>query len=240
MPSSESNDKPHRFYKAVAVAAVADRFQVELDGRAAKTPGGARLGAPTEALASLLAQEWRDQGERIDMGAMPTTRLAFTALDRTPTAREAVAGEVARYAGSDLLCYFAQDPPALLDREVAHWGPVLDWAETRLGLHFVRATGIVHRPQPPETVARVAALASELDDFALTGLAFAAGLFGSAVLAFALQRGQLTGEAVFDLSRLDEAFQEERWGVDAEAAERTAGLRAEALMLERWFAALRG
>jgi chaperone required for assembly of F1-ATPase len=241
MPShADLIDKPRRFYKAVSVEPEAGGFEVRLDGRAARSPGRARLRLPTAALAELLAEEWAAQDPWIDTASMPATRLAFTALDRTPQARGAVAEEVSRYAGSDLLCYFAEEPPALLEREVAHWGPVLDWAEAELGLSFERATGIVHRPQPAETVARAAALAAKLDDFALTGLAFAAALLGSAVLAFALQRGELSGEAVFDLSRLDEAFQEERWGVDQEAAERTAALRREALMLERWFAALRG
>jgi chaperone required for assembly of F1-ATPase len=54
-----------------------------------------------------------------------------------------------------------------------------------------------------------------------------------------VHRGKLTGDAAFDLSRLDETFQEERWGVDHEAAERAPRMRAEAEMLDRWFAALR-
>ncbi|HYE42069.1 MAG TPA: ATPase, partial [Caulobacteraceae bacterium] len=105
-------------------------------------------------------------------------------------------------------------------------------------LSLVRATGIIHTPQPAEALARVEALALALDDFALGGVAWATPLFGSAILALALQRGRLSGETAFDLSRLDEAFQEERWGVDAEAAERTANLRRDALALDAWFGAL--
>ena len=61
-----------------------------------------------------------------------------------------------------------------------------------------------------------------------------------AILAFALRRGELTAEAAFDLSRLDETFQEERWGVDAEAAARADAMAREAVTLERWFRALSG
>jgi chaperone required for assembly of F1-ATPase len=68
---------------------------------------------------------------------------------------------------------------------------------------------------------------------------FCTALFGSAILAFAVERGELSGEAAFELSRLDEALQIERWGEDAEAAARTQALRAEAEMAGRWFAALR-
>jgi chaperone required for assembly of F1-ATPase len=236
---AKSLERPRRFYAAVGVGGFEAGFSVLLDGRPVRTPGGAVLAAPTTALAQLIAAEWGLQGEEIVYADMPLTRLAFTAQDRVGAVREAVADEVSSWAGSDVLCYFAEGPAPLVERQLAHWGPVLDWAEQDLGLRFERATGVVHRPQLDETLSRVRTLALELDDFALTGLAAAASLFKSVVLAFALQRGELTGEAAFDLSRLDEAFQEERWGIDAEAASRTALMRREAGALEKWFRALR-
>lgn len=231
--------QPKRFYKAVTVApAEGGGFAVLLDGRQPRTPNGAKLVLPTEALAELIAEEWTAQGGVIAFADMPATRLAFTAIDRIEQAREAIAEETARYAASDLVCYFAEGPASLAAEEEARWGPLLDWARADLGLDFTRATGIVHQPQPEATVRAVKALAGALDAFALAGLAHAAGLYGSAILALAAQRGRLTGPEAFDLSRLDEAFQEARWGVDAEAAERTARLAADAATLERWFRAL--
>ncbi len=170
---------------------------------------------------------------------MPLTRLAYTAIDRTVAARAETAVEVARYAGSDVLCYFTDGPVSVLEAEVKHWAPVLDWAHAALGLELVRVTGVTHRPQPPETLRRVEALALELENFALSGLMFCTALFGSAILAFAVERGELGGDVAFELSRLDEALQVERWGEDAEATARTAALRAEAEMADRWFRALR-
>lgn len=234
----ELNPRPRRFYKTAEAAPAESGSAVLLDGRVAKTPAGAPLVAPTGALAKMLAEEWAGQGTLIDFAAMPATRLAFTAMDQAAANPAALADRVARYAENDLLCYFADSPETLLEREVEHWGPVLEWAEATLGLRFVRATGIVHQPQPQETVARVRALAAELDPFRLTGLASAAGLFGSAILALALERGELSADAALDLSRLDQAYQESRWGVDAEEAARTERLRKEAHMLGRWFAAL--
>jgi chaperone required for assembly of F1-ATPase len=235
---SQPMERPKRFYKEVQTAAVDGGFGVLLDGRAVRTPAGAKLVLPAEALARLVAEEWSIQGEEIVLADMPSTRLAHTAFDRVPAVREAVAEEAARYAGSDVLCYFADGPEGLVAREQAEWEPWLSWAERELGLRLVRVTGVVHQTQPEETLARAQALALALDDFRLTGLASAAALFGSAVLAFALERGKLSGEAAFGLSRLDEIFQEERWGIDAEAAERTGRMLAEAQMLDRWFRAL--
>ena len=236
----ESEERLKRFWTAVDVAQGEGGWSVTLDGRTPKTPAGAKLTLPTEAAARLVADEWAAQGEFLEPGTMPATRLASTAIDRVSQAREPVAGEIAAFAGSDLLCYHADHPASLAEEQARDWTPWRDWAALELGVHLEPVEGIIHRRQDPAAVARVAELALRLDDFALTGLAMAVPLLGSAVLAFALQRGVLGGEAAFDLSRLDEAFQERQWGIDAEAAERTAGRRAEAMLLDRWFRALEG
>lgn len=238
----ESEERLKRFWTAVDVAEGegphGSFWAVTLDGRTPKTPAHAPLRLPTAAAAGMAADEWAAQGEFIDPATMPVTRLASTAIDRVSQAREPVAEEVAAFAGSDLLCYLADHPTALAVEQAREWTPWRDWAALELGIQLEPAEGIVHRAQDPAAIARAAELALRLDDFALTGLAMATPLLGSAVLAFAVQRGVLSGEAAFELSRLDEAFQERQWGVDQEAAERTAARRAEAVMLDRWFRAL--
>jgi chaperone required for assembly of F1-ATPase len=231
----EPGEKPRRFYKAVEVAETEAGFGVLLDGRTVRTPSGGRLALPTRALADQVAEEWAQQGEHLEVATMHATRLANTAIESIPQAREATAAQVASFAGTDVLCYFAEEPASLVQRQEAQWEPLLQRAERELGLRFVRAAGIVHRDQPEATLAEVEALALALDDFGLAGLAFGTSLFGSAILAVALQRGWLSGEEAFALSRLDESWQEEKWGVDAEAAERTERLRGEAGVLDRWF-----
>ena len=213
-------------------------FSVRLDGRAPNSPAGALLVLPTDALAQLVADEWAAQGEYLDPASMPATRLAWGALALDGPNHAVAVERVTSFAGSDLLCYFADGPTGLIERQERRWGPVIAWAEADLGVRFHRTQGIVHQPQPPETLARIAELARGEDAFALTGLVAAAALFGSTILAFALRRGALTAEAAFELSRLDELFQEERWGVDAEAAARADAVAEEAVALGQWFAAL--
>lgn len=234
----ESEERLKRFWKAVDVAEGEGGWAVLLDGRTPKTPAHAKLVLPTGAAARLVADEWAAQGEFIEPGTMPATRLASTAIDRVSQVRDAVADEIAAYAGSDALCYVAEHPTALVERQAQDWAPWRDWAARELGVALALAEGLAHRAQDPAAVGRVKALALDLDDFALTGLAAATPLLGSAVLALAVHRGALSGEAAFELSRLEEAFQEDQWGVDAEAAERTANRRAEAVLFDRWFRAL--
>ena len=237
-PPGNQFERRKRFYAEVDSQPVNGGFSVRLDGRTPKSPAGAPLVLPTEALARAVAAEWDAQTAEVDLNTMPLTRLAWGALSLDPEHRAAAAEQITAFAGSDLLCYFADGPAGLVEREQRRWGPVIDWAEATLGVSFHRTQGIVHQPQPPETLARIAELASEEDDFALIGLAAAAGLFGSAILAFALCRGELTADAAYDLSRLDETFQEERWGVDAEAAARADAMAKEAVALGYWFEAL--
>ncbi|ADL00867.1 ATP12 family chaperone protein [Brevundimonas subvibrioides] len=234
----ESEERLKRFWKDASVAPDGEGHVVLLDGRAPKTPAHARMVLPTEAAARLVADEWAAQGEFIEPGTMPATRLAATAIDRVSQTREPVADEIASYVGSDLLCYLAEHPTNLVAEQARDWAPWRHWAGAELGVHVEATQGIIHRPQPPETLARVKTLALELDDFALTGLATAVPLFGSAILGLAVQRGALSGAAAFEISRLDEAFQERQWGVDADNAERTEARRAEAALLDRWFRAL--
>jgi chaperone required for assembly of F1-ATPase len=234
----EPAEKPRRFYKEVGVAETGGGFGVLLDGRSVRTPAGVRLVLPTRALADLVAADWAAQTDVVEMAQMHAVRLANTAVDSIAPAREATADQVASYAGSDLLLYFAEEPEALVRRQLERWGPLLDRAEAEARLSFVRASGIVHQAQPQATLDAVRGIALSQDDFGLAGLAFGASLFGSAVLAIALLRGWVDAAQAFELCRLDEAWQEERWGVDEEAAERTARLRSEAEVLGRWFTAL--
>jgi chaperone required for assembly of F1-ATPase len=235
--------KPRRFYKVAAAAPVPSEkgggFAVHLDGRTPKSPAKSPLVLPTLALAQLVAAEWDAQEEVIDSTVMPATRLAFTAIDRISETRAEVAKEVAAYAGSDLLCYRAEHPTPLVERQDREWQPLLDWAGRTLGVTFRPVAGIIHAPQPPETLASVEALALSLDDFALAGVAYGAGLLGSTVLALALRAGEIDGQQALDLSRLEEIFQAQTWGQDEEARLRAEHLSVEAKALERWFAALR-
>jgi chaperone required for assembly of F1-ATPase len=235
----EPVEKIRRFYKSVEVGEAEGGFAVLLDGRQARTPSRAIVLLPTRALAELVAADWAAQDEHIELATMHAMRLASTAIDAIRSSREATADQVASYAGSDLLCYFAEGPEALVQRQRDAWDPVLHRAEDELALPFVRASGIIHQAQPEETLASVKRLALELDDFSLAGVAFGTALFGSAILALALQRGWIDADQAFALSRVDETFQNEQWGVDEEAAERALGLSLEAQMLGRWFAALR-
>jgi chaperone required for assembly of F1-ATPase len=218
-----------RFYKAVAVAEQGGGFAVLLDGKPVKTPAARLLVAPTAPLAERIAEEWRAQGERVRPATMPLTQLLNTALDRLAQARlrrDAVA-EIAGYAATDLVCFRAREPATLAARQAAAWQPLLDWLAERYGARLEVTEGLSTPRHSPEALARIEAVVAAADPLRLAALHVATGALGSVVIALALAERRLEAEAAFRAAFLDDLYQIEAWGEDAEAMERLARIRAE-------------
>ena len=216
-----------RFYKAVSVAAAEGGFAVLLDGRPVKTPGRNALILPSEKLAQAIAAEWRGQGDDVVATTMPLLRLANTVIDGVVANRDEVIGAILRFGENDLLCYRAHQPPELAARQTAGWDPVLDWVAERHGARMRVAGGLTHVDQPPQALAALRQALQGFDPFTLGALHVIASVTGSTVLALAVADGFLSGARAFELSRIDETYQAEKWGEDAEAAKRTAALAHE-------------
>lgn len=227
---------PKRFWTAASVVPAEGGFAVHLDGRPVKTPARTPLVLPTEAMAAEIASEWDAQKDLVRPETMPFTRMANSALVKVPAVVEGVVDEIARYGGTDLLCYRAQSPETLVRRQAEGWDPLLDWAEATFGARLAVTSGVIPVPQPAEALARLRAAVAVEDAFRLTALHELVAITGSLVLGLAVARGRLTPEAGFALSRLDEDWQAELWGVDDEAAAAAAVRRADLITAARFFA----
>ena len=209
-----------RFWKTVTIADGA----IELDGRPVRTPARALLTLPTPQLAEAVAEEWRSVGDELDPRAMPLTGLANAAIDQIAPNPAPFAADLARYGESDLLCYRAEMPEPLVERQAAQWDPLLDWARTRYDVHFETTAGIMHRPQPPATIARLQEVVAALDPFRLAALSPVVTISGSLVAALALLEGAADRDTVWRAAQLDEDWQAEQWGED-ELATRARNVR---------------
>ena len=211
-----------------------------LDGRPVRTPARVPLALPTDALATLVAGEWRAVPETVDPRAMPLTGLANAAIDRIAADRATFAAGLAAYGESDLLYYRAQSPDPLIARQQAAWDPWLDWARTRYDVHFETTAGIVHRAQPAATLARLAEAVAALDAFRLAGLSPVVTITGSLVLALALIERAGDGDTLWAAANVDEDWQAELWGADALATQALANKRREFDAASAFLAALDG
>jgi chaperone required for assembly of F1-ATPase len=230
---------PKRFYKAVSVEPDGEVFGVRLDGKPVRTPGKALLALPNAAAAALVAGEFEAQAEVIDPVTMPTLRLVNTAIDGVAADPQAVLEDILRFASSDLLCYRADGPQGLVDRQNRHWDPVLDWARSDLGARFNLAEGVIHVEQPRGTIAVLGAhLARRADPLRLAALHVMTSLTGSALLALAVEAGGLDTEAAWLAAHVDEDWQIEQWGQDAEALSRRAQRKRDMMAAAGLLAAL--
>lgn len=206
-----------RFYQTVAVTEGDDGFGVTLDGKTLRSPGKAALALPSRALAAAVAAEWDAQGEAIKPDTMPLMALASTAIDLPAGKRDVVAAEAANYAGTDLLCYRAERPDSLVERERAVWQPLLDWAADRFDAPLRVTAGIVPVEQPADSLKALRAVLDGLDVPTLVAVADLTSCCGSLILALAIWDGRLDAAGAVAATELDEAHQNERWGEDAEA-----------------------
>ena len=213
-------------------------YAIALDGKPIKTPGKRDLLVPSGALAAAIAEEWNAQGTEVRAGTMPLTRLATTAVDRVATQRDAIIRQTANYAATDLVCYRAAHPPALADRQRTVWQPLIDWAVLRYDAPLSVTTGVIPTKQSATSIRAFAAAVAEQHDFALTALHVATAACGSLVIGLALIEGHLDAEGAFAVSQLDESFQIEAWGEDAEQAQRRRALAADIQAAARFISLL--
>lgn len=221
-----------RFWRHARVTEHADGFVVLLDARTLSTPSKRPLALPTAALAQGIADEWQALGDEIEPARLPLTRAANTAIDRVAPARTAVVEELAAYGGTDLVCYRAEAPAELVDRQAAAWDPWIAWSRDALHAPLVAVEGVMHRPQPPASLGALQRAVDAHDPFALTALSELVSLSGSLVLALAVSHGALAAEEAWPLSRIDETWQAERWGFDAEAEAGAAARHRDFLQAE--------
>ncbi|QBF30141.1 ATP12 family chaperone protein [Thalassococcus sp. S3] len=209
--------KQKRFWKAASVIADADAFTVELDGRRLRTPAKQHLILPTSAMAETIAAEWAAQEDVVDPLTMPVTRSANAAIDKVTPQRTEVADMLAEYGDADLLCYRADGPEALAQRQADLWDPALDWAADYLGVRLLPRAGLMHEAQAPEALKRLSDRVHALGPFQLAAFHDLVSLSGSLILGFAVARNWKTADTIWQISRLDELWQEEQWGRDDEA-----------------------
>jgi chaperone required for assembly of F1-ATPase len=206
-----------RFWKEAAAVASGGGWAVELDGKPLRTPARKPLIVPAEALALGIAQEWNGAGETIDPRQMPLTGLANAAIDLVEADPQAFAAGLAKYGEGDLACYRAETPRELVERQEKSWDELLGWARRRFDVDFCTTSGIVHVAQPEATVRRLAHAVGSLDPFRLAGLSPLVTIGGSLVAALAVAESQLSPQQAWDAVTIDEQWQAEQWGADAEA-----------------------
>ena len=214
--------KAKRFWKEAQVVEADGGFAVELDGRPVRTPLKSAMTLPSRAMAEAVAAEWDAQEGEIRPLSMPVTRAANAAIDKVTVQREEVAEMLAAYGDSDLLCYRADSPQELVARQAEAWDPLLDWADATFGARLIPVQGVMHAPQNPKALDKLAQPVHAMEPFRLTAFHDLVGISGSLVIGLAAIGEVRDIGDLWRLSRIDETWQEEQWGIDEEARAQAA------------------
>lgn len=222
-----------RFWSETTAVETDGGYTVELDGRRVKTPAKAALVVPTMAMAEAIAAEWDAQEGEIKPASMPATKLANAAIDRVSQNHAEVAEMLAAYGDSDLTCYRAEYPEGLVARQAEGWDPALDWADDVFGARLHPRTGLMHQAQDADAIAKLTREVHAMDAFRLSAFHDLVSMSGSLVLGFAAAYGWRDAAAIWELSRIDEQWQEDQWGADDEASEKANYKRGEFMAAKR-------
>lgn len=226
-----------RFYKQAEAGTAPGGYTIRLDGRNLKTPLQHVLLVPTMPLAAALAAEWQAQGDDIVLSDMPLNQLVNMMIDKCAfksADRAAMNAEISRFAGSDLICYFATHPQDLVARQEAVWTPLVAWVQDEYGVILKTIQGIQYIHQPPETLAKMQNVIEGLDAADFTMVQAVTALTGSVVIALGMQTGRLGAVQAFEAAGVDEVYQLEKWGEDKVARDRLHKLQAELETVEKF------
>lgn len=224
-----------RFWEKVTADEVDGGYAVHLDGRPVRTPLKTLVVVPTQSMAEAMQAEWEAQDEKIAPLTMPVTRAANAALDKVMPQHTEVVDMLAAYGDSDLLCYRADSPEALVAKQAQGWDPLVDWSATDLGAPLQLRTGVMHKPQDPNSLTALRAHVAEMDAFRLTAFHDMVAIPGSLILGLAIARGRLNAQAAWDLSRIDEDWQISQWGEDEDAAKQADFKRNDLIAAEKFY-----
>ena len=230
-----SDWKPKRFWKTAKAIESGGGYTVLLDARTVKPPAKAALIVPTMQMAQAIAAEWEAQEELLDPRTMPVTRGANAAIDKVRQQRDEVIALLAEYGDSDLLCYRAAGPEALIKLQVEGWDPMLDWAANILGARLFAGEGVMHVPQTSDALAKLRSELETYDDFEIAAAHDLISLSGSLILALAVMKNAISASDAWLLSRIDEHWQITQWGADEEAAANEETKRAAFLDAARFY-----
>jgi len=227
-----------RFWDNVSLRAEDGGHVILLDDRPMHLPTGGILTVGPPRLAHAVVEEWRSaggtKGGTMSFADTPLTQLAGTAQGRIAVDPAPIVDAIARYGENDLLCYRAETPRQLVERQTREWQPWLDWASRTLDAPLRVVTGVSAVKQHRDSVAALRRAVAELDHYALAGLGIAVPAMGSLVLGLALAAGALDAATAHRLGALDELFQVEQWGEDPEATHRRRSIAADLALAERF------
>ncbi len=130
--------------------------------------------------------------------------------------RAKIIQEQIEFAQADTVCFLAPYPMDLKKQQQEKWQPVIDWINAK-GCDFTASCHLTVNSLSDRTKSFLKTRLQKLNDTALEAFCLMSGGCKSVILALSVLEGFLTPEQAFDLSVLEETFQNRFWSEDEEA-----------------------
>jgi len=213
-----------RFYKHVDVNSITDPnqnqnlYEIRLDGKSLKTPARRPLLLPNYSIAAAIAAEWdaqNDKNKGIQPASMPLMSIASTAIDQIQDNPWHARETCFKYLPTDAALFMTRDDDRLLlKKQRQHLQPIVKWLSKKLDIELKSKQDMYGRINHPElTKQKITNIINQLDHFALTCLQGATMECKSVILGIAYLCRHISLEQAKTVSRLEEEFQVEIWGL---------------------------
>ncbi|XP_035515622.1 ATP synthase mitochondrial F1 complex assembly factor 2 [Morone saxatilis] len=211
---STATAEKKRFYQDVSISqGEGGLYEVNLDKRKLKTPGGKLFTVPNEAMAMAVATEWDAQRDALKFYTMHLTTLCNTALDNpTQRTKDQMISAALKFLETDTVCYRVEEPHGLVELQKNEWDPVLHWIENRYNVTIGSSSSILGPEIPEATKDTFRQHLKSYNFWSLTGLEYVINQLKSVVLSMGLIDRHLSVEQAVLLSRLEEEYQIRHWG----------------------------
>lgn len=195
-------------------------YSINLDGRKLRTPARNPLVVPCKNLAWCIASEWdaqMDDKKGIQPASMPLMSLISTTIDQisTPAGLAFTRNTVMNYLPTDsALFYTHEGDRILLAKQRKMMDPILEFFAKELEIELKTTQAMTSRiEQSPEVASKIRTMVHSLDPFSLAVIQCMTMECKSLLSALAFYYKGLDLQSLKGVSRVEEEFQVEIWGV---------------------------
>lgn len=212
-------ETPQKFWKNVEVNQDVQGYSIFLDGRILKTPQKKVVIMPNKFIATAVAKEWQSQESHIKPRTMPLSRLVMTLIDQlqdNPQKQAQWMDEAIQYLETDLLLFPSPSPQELYMKEQMQWLPLIDWIGDVLHHQFHVYEGLVVSQYNHKAMVYLKEFIQNYSFWKQAAFATLVSVCGSAIVAFAVAEGKIDGDRAKKAVLVQEYYQRDQWGNDAE------------------------
>ena len=153
--------------------------------------------------------------------------LISTSLDKIIDNKNLYINDILDYIDTDLICYRAENPKELLELQKNKWDPIILLIEKYIGIKVQVFQGILPKKQHIDIHSKLNNLINQFNIFEISALHRITNITGSIFLSLCVLKKDISKKEVFELSFLDELWQAENWGFDAETSQKRKKISTE-------------